>query len=186
MILVASMIWNRAGCYQVKFGVETGSEKTLALIKKGITFDQSREAISLCKKVGIECQISMMLGLPGETEDDINKTIRFAAELSPDLILFNIFKPIPGSVLYNKLRNEGKLLPVRWEDYLVKSPRPVMAGTFTNEQLAAFLKRAYFSFYFRPRYIMQRLKWLFRAPVRELKRYATAAGIFKAILFNKS
>jgi anaerobic magnesium-protoporphyrin IX monomethyl ester cyclase len=175
-----------AGCYQVKFGVETGSQKTLELIKKGITFEQSRRAVALAKKIGVECQISMMLGLPGETREDIEKTIRFAVELSPDLILFNIFKPIPGSVLYNKLKNQGLLLPVRWEDYLVKSPRPVVAGAFTAGQLAGFMKRAYFTYYFRPRYIAQRLKWLFRAPGREIKRYATAAGIFGKMLFGKS
>jgi hypothetical protein len=61
-----------------------------------------------------------------------------------------------------------------------------VAGAFTAGQLAGFMKRAYFTFYFRPRYIAQRLKWLFRAPGREIKRYATAAGIFGKMLFGKS
>ena len=167
-----------AGCYQVKYGVETGSAKTLELIKKGITFDQSRRAVALAKKVGIECQISMMIGLPDETEQDVMDTIRFAVELSPDLILFNIFKPIPGSVLYNKLKRENRLAAEGWQDFLVKSPKQVITDGLTNDRLSALMKKAYASFYFRPRYILQRLKWLARAPGRELKRYATAARIF--------
>jgi anaerobic magnesium-protoporphyrin IX monomethyl ester cyclase len=139
--------------------------------------------MALSAKTGIESQITMMLGLPGETEKDVNDTIRFAVELAPDLILFNIFKPIPGSVLYNKLKKENQLLAgSKWEDYLVKSPNPVMRDTLSAGQLEALMKKAYFSFYFRPKYMLRRLKWLAKSPLRELRGYLTAARIFSKML----
>lgn len=181
--LLAAM--KSAGCYQVKYGVETGNEKTLKTINKNITFEQSREAIALAKKAGIECQISMMIGLPGETREDILKTIAFSVELSPDLILFNVFKPIPGSILYNKLKKENMLLTERWEDLLVKTPKPVVKGSLPADELEELMKKAYTSFYFRPAYILRRLKWLARFPARELRRYAAAARIFTRAFYSR-
>lgn len=163
----------RAGCHQLKLGVETGTERGLQTIKKGITLDQSRAAVAMTKRAGIECQISMILGLPGETEQEMRQTIRFVKELSPDLAGFNLFKPLPGSSLFGKLDREGRLLHKNWDDYSIKQTQSVVSGDHDREFLEKMLRAAYLSFFFRPRYVMQRMKWFARYPRRECIRLFT-------------
>jgi radical SAM superfamily enzyme YgiQ (UPF0313 family) len=163
----------RAGCHQLKLGVETGTDKGLDTIKKGITLDQSRAAVAMTRRAGIECQISMILGLPDETVDEMQQTIRFVKELSPDLAGFNLFKPLPGSTLFKKLDREGRLLHKDWADYSIKQTRSVVRGDHDQELLEKMLRTAYVSFFFRPRYVLQRLRWFVRYPRRETIRLFT-------------
>lgn len=162
----------RAGCHQVKFGVETGTEKMLKVINKGITLDQSRQAVKLAGKAGIEAQVSIILGLPGETEADMLETIAFVKSISPDLAGFNLFKPMPGSPLFKKLDANGGLLHRNWPEYSIKQTRPVIADSCSKATLEKMLSKAYLSFFLRPGYVIQRLKWFVRHPRREALRVA--------------
>ncbi|MFC1915609.1 B12-binding domain-containing radical SAM protein [Chloroflexota bacterium] len=97
-----------AGCEQTWFGVESGSQRILDYLNKQITLQQAREAYRLCKKIGLRAGASFMIGVPGETMDDINDTINFAKELGADFTWFNIFTGFPTSPLYEYVR-ENKL-----------------------------------------------------------------------------
>ena len=160
----------RAGCHQVKLGVETGTDNGLQTIKKGITLDQSREAVAMTRRAGIECQISIILGLPGETVEEMRETIRFVKELSPDLAGFNLFKPLPGSSLFKQLDRQGRLLNKNWDDYSIKQTRSVVRDDHDQALLENMLRTAYLTFFFRPRYVLQRMKWFVRYPRRETVR----------------
>ena len=127
----------------------------------------------MTRRAGIECQISIILGLPGETLDDMRATIRFVRELSPDLAGFNLFKPLPGSTLFKKLDREGLLLNKNWDAYSIKQTQSVVRGDHDRETLEKMLRTAYLSFFFRPRYVAQRLKWFARYPRRETVRLFT-------------
>jgi anaerobic magnesium-protoporphyrin IX monomethyl ester cyclase len=182
--LLATM--KRAGCHQIKFGVETGTEKMLDVMNKGITLEQSRRAVALTKKAGIECQISIILGLPGESESDIGETISFVKSLSPDLAGFNLFKPLPGSPLFKSLERGGLLLNRNWPDYSVKQTRSVVKNTLPDEKLEKLLGQAYLSFFLRPSYFLQRLKWFARYPARELLRLFVGLKYVSKNIFSKS
>ena len=166
-------LMKRAGCHQLKLGVETGTEAMLDVIGKGITLEQSRRAVALTKRAGIECQVSIILGLPAETLDDMRATINFVREMSPDLVGYNLFKPMPGSPLFRKLDRAGLLLHKDWPEYSIKRTRPVVRDQYPVEVLEKMLSRAYLSFFFRPRYILQRMKWFLRYPRRESVRLFT-------------
>ncbi|KPJ68681.1 hypothetical protein AMJ44_05710 [candidate division WOR-1 bacterium DG_54_3] len=145
-------LMKKAGCYHIKFGIEFGTEKALRLARKGATLDQARSAVALAKKVGLECKGSFIFGIPGETLEDCHKTIDFALEVSPHFATFYAFDPIPGSPFYRRIA-QREIDPKR--DML---PRDI-AQDLANE--------AYKTFYFRPVFILQRLKSLALHPKRE-------------------
>lgn len=177
-LLVAA---REAGCYQMKYGVETGTDRMMAVVKKHITLKQVEDAIALARKVGVETQISIILGLPDETPEEIRQSISVPVSLKPDLVLFNVFKPLPGSYLFRRLEEENRITSYNWDDYLVRNPSALFKGDFTDEELAGFMKRAYKEFYLRPVYFLQRLKWLFKFPRREAKRIVLG---FKILMGN--
>jgi len=142
-----------AGCYHIKFGIEFGTEKALKLAGKGATLEQARQAVALCKKVGIECKGSFIFGIPGETEEDCRETLDFSLNISPDFATFYAFDPIPGSPFYEKIR-KGEINPLH--DILPKE---------TSQKIA---DQAYRAFYLRPRFVMQRLGAFFRNPQHEV------------------
>lgn len=162
----------KAGCLQIKYGVETGTERVSKMLRKGTRFEQNEAAVRATKRAGIECQITLMIGLPDETEAEARETIRYALRLAPDLISINHFKPLPGSPLYRQLLDEDRLDAAPWSEYSVKSMRPVVKGTLPERDIQQLMREGYTRFYMRPGYILGRLRWIARRPWRELKRYA--------------
>ena len=108
-----------AGCVQIDFGVESGSERIQKeIIDKGATPQQARDAFSLCRKHGIRTFANMMINLPTETEEDLQQTIRLARELKPTISIWNICTPYPGTDLFFSVQKE---MPT--EDYYRLAPR---------------------------------------------------------------
>jgi len=109
-----------AGCVQIDFGVESGSERIQKeIIDKGATPQQARDAFSLCRKHGIRTFANMMINLPTETEEDLQQTIRLCRDLKPTVSIWNICTPYPGTDLFFSVQKE---MPV--EDYYRLAPRP--------------------------------------------------------------
>jgi anaerobic magnesium-protoporphyrin IX monomethyl ester cyclase len=143
-----------AGCYRVPFGVETGSERILKIVGKGTTLDQARKAVADAKAAGLEAFTFFMLGLPGETEEDLQKTVDFAIELNPHFAKFPFTTPMPGTRLFNNLDAEGRIKTYDWEKYFFTMPTKEIYDhpTLSWEILEKYEKRAYRRFYFRPSY----------------------------------
>ncbi len=101
------MAMKDAGCKLMWFGVESGSQNILDYLNKQTTLPQIRKTYELCRKVGIRAGASFMIGIPGETIDDIQSTISLAKELKPEFAWFNILTGYPTSPLYEHiLRNK--------------------------------------------------------------------------------
>lgn len=90
----------RAGCFAIGFGIESGNQEILDKIQKGITLDQCRNAVRLCKERGILTYLFFMIGLPWESRETVRQTVAFARELDGDICNFSIAYPFPGSGLY--------------------------------------------------------------------------------------
>ena len=99
----------RAGCFAVGFGVESGSQEILDKMKKGITLDQCRRAVSLCGGKGIITYLFFMIGLPWDSRETVRETVEFARELDGDISNFSIAYPFPGSELYRIAVEKGLL-----------------------------------------------------------------------------
>ncbi len=99
-----------AGCRRVYLGLESGSQATLDLMRKQMTVEQSVRATSVYRDAGVEVAAFFIVGYPGETVADIEKTLSFALALPLAEISFNVPLPLPGSRLWERLggSDEGR------------------------------------------------------------------------------
>ncbi|MDD5568010.1 MAG: radical SAM protein [Candidatus Omnitrophica bacterium] len=149
----------RAGCRRIYYGIESASPEILKSINKGITPEKIKEAIALTRKHKIRTLGFFMFGGPGETKDTIKKTIKFSKELKLDFI--QICKTIakPGSDLNELLKKKAKR--DYWSEYISGrngkscAPFPAPWTGLTNEELFAYVKKGYMSFYLRPSQILR-------------------------------
>jgi len=147
----------KTGCHTIYLGIESGSQKILNKISKGITLAQAEKAINLIKKVKLNSFGSFMIGIPGETAKTIKKTINFAKKLSPTFAQFTICTPYPGTKLFEMAKEKGWLLTREWSKYTILDQVMRIPGMVAIN-LNRWLLRAYLSFYLRPRFILEQLK----------------------------
>lgn len=114
----------KAGCKTIFFGIESGSQRILERINKGITLEQSLQAFKICRQEGIQIACSFILGIPGETLKDWEASYKFAKKLDPDWCTFETFVAVPGSALYSEImekklydRLDGFLAYVKTDDF---------------------------------------------------------------------
>ena len=109
-----------AGCTAVSFGIESANPGILKTIKKGITLEQIRNAVRMCRRAGIRAFASFILGLPGETPQTIKETLDFAANLQPEGLAygFHILAPFPGTEVREQADRLGiRILTDEWSKY---------------------------------------------------------------------
>jgi anaerobic magnesium-protoporphyrin IX monomethyl ester cyclase len=110
----------QAGCTDITFGVESGSQKILDILGKGITVQQIEDAFSWANLVGIRAGMFLIIGVPGETQEDIDMTKSIIAKAEPSSVDISFLTPIPGTEIYKitkhlirddiELRNYNDLL----------------------------------------------------------------------------
>ena len=108
-------LMKKAGCIQVEYGFESGSQRMLNLMKKGTTVEKNIRAATLTKEAGLRLLASVIVGYPGDTKEDFNKTADFLKEIKPDFIGWNKYAPLPGSEIFEKLKRERKIHG-NWEE----------------------------------------------------------------------
>ncbi len=144
----------KAGCHYIRFGVESGSQKILDAMWKGTNLAQIERAFELCRKAGIKTQAFFLFGVPGETNQTIEETIKFARKLRPDSAQFAVVIPHPGTDLYRTCQEKGWLRYNDWEDFaacnsLIETPE------LSRQDVEKARIRAYRQFYFRPAFILR-------------------------------
>jgi radical SAM superfamily enzyme YgiQ (UPF0313 family) len=141
--LLATM--KRAGCIGIYMGVESGCQRILNLLKKGISVHQVRKAVQAVKDAGIETIATFIVGIPGESTGDIRQTIRFAQRLQPDYAQFTFCTPYPGTELYEFASVNNLLLTEDWRKYTTMEPVLKVPGV-SSKELWRLFKEAYLSF----------------------------------------
>ena len=126
-----------AGCWQISYGVETGSQRLMDLIRKQTTLDRIREAFKMTKEAGIMIRAFFMLGLPTETREESLQTIAFAKELDPYWAQFTITTPYPMTELY-ELAKKG------WNVKVFSMGRLPIMGRICRHRSGVYAKRAEF------------------------------------------
>jgi radical SAM superfamily enzyme YgiQ (UPF0313 family) len=140
-----------AGLKRVAFGVESGDPDVLLSIDKKIDHDTIRQGFKNAKKVGLETMGFFIIGLPGDTEETMERTIKFACEVDPLIANFSMMTPYPGTKVYEIAKRQGRLLLDDWEDYVFFDGRArYELGDMTAEVVERKWKEAYRRFYLRP------------------------------------
>jgi radical SAM superfamily enzyme YgiQ (UPF0313 family) len=146
-----------SGCWHISYGIESGNERILKLINKGITKNQVKRAVYLTNRAGIECEGFFMLGHPTDTIETIRETIDFAKSLPLSEIAVTLTTPIPGTALYKVAKQYGTLDERDWSKFSYWYPIYVTKG-LSAEYLKKMSGRFYKEFYFRPSVIWKHLK----------------------------
>jgi hopanoid biosynthesis associated radical SAM protein HpnJ len=92
-------------------GYESGDQRILVNIKKGLRVERARRFAADCRDLGITVHGTFILGLPGETKETIRETIAFAREVNPHTIQVSVAAPYPGTELYRQAKENGWLPP---------------------------------------------------------------------------
>jgi radical SAM superfamily enzyme YgiQ (UPF0313 family) len=109
----------KARCTMVSFGFESGSQRLLDFMKKGITVEQSLRAAEICHRHRMRFLANILVGIPGETDDDFELTYGFLRRIRADTVYINNLIPYPGTTIYEYCREKGILKPIRnYEDYV--------------------------------------------------------------------
>lgn len=171
-------LMKKAGCHLIKFGVESGVQELLDNVRKGIRLEDTRRAFKQMHEVGIDSHAHMMLGIPGETEETIEQTIKFVEEIDPTTVTFGICTPYPGTPLYEEVAKvHPEIQDGSDSDLSALHKKGLFNSIYTDlesDSLESAMKRAYRAFYARPEYIMKTLGRM--QSVDDLKRFAKAGS----------
>ena len=144
-----------AGCWAILIGAESGVQRNLNTLRKGITTDHIRQAVGAAKQVGIKVHTPFLFGIPGETHDDALQTIAFAIELAPDLASFHALTPFPGTPLFERLDEYGTVSG-DLTDFTYQGA-VFVPHSMTREDIQALRRLALKRFYSRPSFLLKRL-----------------------------
>ena len=143
-----------AGCHQVMYGIEARNETIRKNIKKNISIEKNASAIALTRKVGITTRCTFMFGNPGETTETIDETIAYSIELDPDIAVYNVTIPFPGTEMFGWAKSNGYLTSENWDDYDL-SQQVMRLPTISGDLLARKYRQAYRRFYGRPLFFLR-------------------------------
>jgi len=167
-----------AGCHMLRFGVESGVQKILDNINKGIKAEMTRKTFKWANEIGMETHAHVMLGCVGETHETVEKTIQFVKDIRPTTVTFGAYTPYPGTEIFEYVKKRApeigsgsshdlsKLHSVGFYNHLFCD--------LSDEEVGKLVKKAYKKFYMRPSYILSRL-WKIRS--RDEFRMVISAGI---------
>lgn len=155
------MKMRQAGCSIISLGLESGNQRLLDLVNKGVTISRIEDTVRLIKKSGIKSRASFILGLPTETREESLNTIKFAYSLPIDQIRVALATPFPGTKLWDIAVKEGKIDPdnIDWTrlslmgGYAEYDP-PYYPEGRSGSEIKKLQRRANLFFFFRPRIML--------------------------------
>jgi anaerobic magnesium-protoporphyrin IX monomethyl ester cyclase len=178
-------LMRRAGCWQLSYGVESGSQEILDFIRKQVTLEQIEKTIRETKRAGLRTRGFFMIGHLTETRASIRETIAFMQRLPLDDFHFTAFTPLPGTHAY-RIADQYGTFDKTWSKMNLQYPAFVPHG-LTAEEMEAESKHAYRAFYFRPRIILSYLSLLVRHPRESMRLFrALQALIARSFLGDQS
>lgn len=151
----------KAGCRIISYGIETGSQRLLNVLKKDIIIQQVKDAIKWTNEAKMEPRGTFMIGIPTETKEDSLETIKFSKQLNIHRAKFSLATPYPGTEFYEMVKDR-----IKFKDWSLYN---AMAGFSDNDviyvpngrtsnELKKLQKKAMREFYLRPKIIWHLLK----------------------------
>jgi len=163
-----------AGCANIYYGVESGDDRMLRVMNKKAALEDVREAFRRTREAGIKPEASFLLGVPGETEESAENTIRFSMEIMPFVATFHVFLPYPGIPLESLMKKEDAQPLDDWDVYQLRVGKSYC--DIPPERLETLSKKAYRRFYLRPSKIMELILCALREPTMRGYIFQIIAG----------
>jgi radical SAM superfamily enzyme YgiQ (UPF0313 family) len=150
-------LMKKAGCYQIMYGIENFNSDVLFDINKKINIEKAFEVIKLTKSNKINTRVSLLIGNPKDTTDILDYNLQQLRKMKPDIVVFNITTPFPGTELFNWAKSENRLLTEDWSMYDGKQAVMKIDG-MSEKQIYNYYHKMYFKFYFRLAFILVSIK----------------------------
>jgi len=166
-----------AGCGAIYFGVESGSQRVLDILRKEITLEKTEKALELCKETGIRTVASIMLGIPQQTIEENYESLRFIKKLDPDIVYFNTFMGFPGTELYDYIIKH-RLIYKTWGDIVLPN-----SECLTWPEKVKLKQKAELLYNISPKILLRHIKRIglmrtWRKGVLTIKRYIPSRSSF--------
>ena len=140
--------WMRkAGCIQISYGIESGSEKIREILCKKLTTDQVRRAFKMTTSYGILSRAYFIYGSPGETWETIRESIDLIMEIRPLSVIFYILDLFPGTALYEDIKEHTNLTNDMWLNRIEGVMYFETDRTMTQDLILRFGKKLRTAFY---------------------------------------
>jgi radical SAM superfamily enzyme YgiQ (UPF0313 family) len=172
-----------SGCRTILLGVESGDQSIVDATGKALRLDEVRHGVEACHQAGIDTIVSFIIGLPGETPETVEKTIRFATELAPTYAQFHVCRTYFD---LQRWKAAGRV-ETDWEigGESFKGHVFVPSAFSSSKELKSWQRKAYRRFYLRPAYLLQLARSL--GNVDDLRRIgAGGAMLLKQLLTERT
>jgi len=172
-----------AGCWMVSLGIESGDEELLSGHRQNANLRMIEEKVRTMKRAGLRVKGLFMIGLPGESEASIRKSMDYIARLPLDIFNLAKFTPFPGSPVYEGIREHGTFD----EDW----PRMdcmhflFIPNGLTKERLEELFQEFYKSYFKRPRVLLDFIKMAWRSPDSYRRFFLNAGDFVRFALSNR-
>ena len=151
-------LMKKAGFRYLLFGLESANQETLNRINKGVKVNDAVEGCLMAKRAGLDPHLTIMVGYPWETKEDITATIELAKDLfkqgCADTLQATISTPYPGTPLFRYCQENDLLVTQDWDDYDMR--KAVTKTTVTDKDIKEASQQLYRAF-FTPRYALRKL-----------------------------
>ena len=177
-----------AGCRQLCVGFESGEQKILDSMKKGIKLDRMLQFMKDARMAGLLVHGCYMMGFPGETRESIQRTVDLAIRLKPDTVQFYPVMVYPGTEAYKEYEQKGWITAGDYSQWITPDGLHncvVKNETLSSLDLVRLCDQARRRFYLRPEYLIYKLIQILKKPA-EFVRTAKAARTFLKYLFAGS
>ncbi len=163
-----------AGGHAVFFGLESGSQRILDLIGKGISLERAKRAVKIAKEAELNVMGAFIIGFPDETPEEMIQTINFSLKLDLDFVQYTIATPYPGTKLWEIALKEDLLLTRDWSKFTTVDV--VMKNKYLSpKEIMRMFQKAYVKFYGRLSYLMRdifrRKGFIFKRAIKAFVRY---------------
>ena len=143
-----------AGCITIFIGVESADQQMLEKMNKNITVSKTEKAFKLIRKIGIRSIASCVIGMPEDTRESMEKTIKFVKKLNPNYALYSLATPYPGTRFYNETFKKNLVTIKDWSKYTLIEP-VLETIDCSSKELRSIQKKAFLRFYLRPNYLIR-------------------------------
>ncbi|MCK6528578.1 B12-binding domain-containing radical SAM protein [Myxococcota bacterium] len=173
----------------VQLGIESGDDEVLGLMQKKAAARQALDAVRWCREAGILTFGLFVIGMPGETREQVERTIRFARAVDCDMAKFNICVPYPGTALWEEHRDRLAGQPTwkysGWFDPTLNDTEHLLSGaSLPASELVRLQRRGMMEFYLRPRTIARYLGGDLIPRRRLLKGGAALLDGYRSAIWN--